>query len=1171
MIRSYVILAEGIRIPYRSVSITWTAEGRSQAVINLVGSKEAESILESTHIHIYEVDPHRPVFERTPMEVSRILDRDRKFLLPQESESSVGGTVTLPWEDPDSMQGVYLDRFVSPSNMRYRWGGEVFQISRQESEGDTGSITLTCLGYEHLLDRIKAIQLTRGFGTLTEAERTFFGQAAPVFANRGRRGFSQGIEQVLREAQHNLPLAVTLLMRKYASRVSRMWSTRIQWSRFIDQVALLDDDVSTTRLMRTAAFSRYLRDVFQQFYIVPLSASVDVLLDFMEYRRVCVPSPFYLPFYVDPDAGPPRRRTRRRRRSGGLRVRVSIPALNEPDWEAFYEENPDARFGGRQIGRDRWRLRDGTEFTIPRINYRAATVSGSIDTDRKLRFTPPDGSIEAGIRKEINLSTIVTVLSVLGVQWDPNFLWDQEASREALRENLYTFLTTSLAPGKTITLAMSMPRSRDPAGGPAQVNIEVEVTRLQDRVIEVPAPEPDPAEEPARITDQWAAQLRSHLIVPHLWWALPPACNIIHADEIIGPLSQADAGMEKPTRLLARIAPGLSGSRRSLLDKFFAPRTDDFESVSRNERASDRDVDFLAPYEYIGGVNANIHYYDKLARLARSSDWEKYLSSQLNLQFWRDRIGDSGSVVLRHTPSLTPGFPCVIIRGSDGANLDLDPESARLRARASALRQLRDNIQRCIRRFSPSGSARDLLRYIRDLCALRAAAEFSNIRAQSTDIFPSSVRDQAVMSLQVSLSDRFSAIFSALSRTPWFSVTGAPEATYRNYLAPSVPRSRLVPDLTRVVIPQSAGITEESVRRLIPSDSDNAISGIVTSTSSLPRGIPSNADLRRWFQEAEENASRGVPRVNALQADLRIVEAALRETEQQIAARGISTANAGNSSVLIGYIDQISEQTSNGDTVMQVSFSNLRRLDDDLNWDGAPSDNLEELVDFSDDGLMDPRYHSSRIGESVYKPLLGIGSVADIPEVRELLQGIRREANPEETENPIEDILAQMSGGSEECAAGATGTPGASFTPNEYIRALYQVYQDRRASLRSEELHEWMDNLRNRPGMSVPDAYRGREVLWGDREWNPDVRPDVTRDDELVYGDSDPIPGFFASSFLEEDESPDRVNIAEGRVDASGRLVLAPPVPPEMQLLVERRRRILAYVRSLQDGTILRR
>ena len=1170
MISSYVVIADGIRIPVKDVSMSWSSEATAR--LSLVSSTEAERILPSTHIHIFKIDPHAHVFQRRAVDFGDIRIRPQTRLLqPEKTAETVLGKTQLPYGATEDGYS-YLDQIVSLQGMIYRWGGEVISVNQSEQPGGA-AVVLTCQGYGHLLARVQAMQLMRGFGTLTDAERKFFGQSEPVFQIRGRNGFSRGFQQILQASEHDLTLAVSLLARRYFSRVSRMWAMRSNWTRIVDQISHLDSDGTLKRLMQTQAFERYLRDVFQQSYQLSISTVMLVLLDFINYHLVALPSPFYVPFYASKLPDPARQRRGTTRTRGGLTADVRIPGYSGFDYVELASIVGDISSGVVDRIRKVWVPNQGQEVPIPEVDFRSARVRGSVSTSGVLTFTPPQGSVEGNQRQSVDLSELRgDVLASRSIVW--RIFDDQTPLLDILND---------MPAGESVDLSLPWEVAPSPTGAAGWPGaIPVSVSRRPDvvRTAEPPPPPPEPPVDEAGRPSQWISQLRSHVMIPNLWWAAPPVCNIIVREDIKA-LSLFDAGMDKPTRMLGRIAPGLSGSRRSFIDKFFAPRTADFEeAATSDESGSDRDPNLLAPYEYIGGVVPQLRYFDKMSRLVRSSDWEDYISTMLDVEFWQQRIGRQAQISMRPNQYIVPGFPAVVIRNTDSSPGEIDPEVARLRLRRRALADLLQSFQECIRRNSPSGAAARLLKLLQILSIYRGLLNIPDLqravdavrRAAGQGLSAgAAVRTSEVSGLTAST--EFRRIAEVFGRTPLFAGSGggtasAATTTTLRLLGPAAQlRSSLIsaPSSAGLDFAVNAGISASDVRRLLPSYPE-AVETLTGLSGRASGGIPSTAELSRWFQEADSRARAGIPCVNALRRDVRFAEDELRAVEQRLAELG--SVGTGNPSVLLGLVVSVEESTSApGDRGMVVTLSNVRELGEDLNWDGVASDELENLVTFGENGYLDERYRGDRIGQDVYRPLLGCGG---LEEVVDPLDPPDDEA-PLAESDPLEDLWPQFQH-PEVCGSrcgGGTAAAGAlsGARINDLVTAFYDKYIQKRETLREEELREWLQEVRSRPGMSFVDAYRGAEIVMGDTETQETVLEGMEEGDSRIYPDSTPPRGFYAATFLSSDPSPEDVAVAVGDMGERE----AVPVDAEYALLVERRNRILDFVRSLSDGTYIRR
>jgi len=84
-------------------------------------------------------------------------------------------------------------------------------------------------------------------------------------------------------------------------------------------------------------------------------------------------------------------------------------------------------------------------------------------------------------------------------------------------------------------------------------------------------------------------KLTSIVYKPELWWTSPPTCNILFPEQYSAESGSVDK-LQSPTRTVLKIRPGVSGSRRTIADRYFAPDVASLNSLVSSVPESEQHV-----------------------------------------------------------------------------------------------------------------------------------------------------------------------------------------------------------------------------------------------------------------------------------------------------------------------------------------------------------------------------------------------------------------------------------------------------------------------------------------------------------------------------------------------------------------------------------------------------
>lgn len=1180
-----VVLIEGVLVPHVQFAGAWAATGQTQCTLTLLPFPSSVQLLPGSRVEVYDIVAVKPAFERRSVEVdisNAYVDADLRALRFDYANECFR-TIGAPFRPvrnpriPVSPNHPSLVELARQFEFRLRFAGELVKPVSQKSTDASDATQWVLGGLDQFFRKIQLIQLVRGHGTFTEEERVFFGQdptrdgapATTLLESTGRRAFADAVVELLNnDDDENFAIGIRRLLAEFAAATNDFWWHKFHWFRVANRITILDNDNSVETLLGTRAFRRFMQDRIQSSYLQPLGKTVSEILSFIDYRLVSIPSPPYFPIVPTPD---PVFETKLRERTAfvaaGEEVLVrwntvevyndgALPEDAEGEIEEYFNEDSgrrEFRFVGTASGvGTRWYTSSEVTINLPSYILRSGRGRGTLENDRKL------------LRWELSADGHV---QRYGITTDPNLV---VADGPDGRIDLFTTDTGRYEFGESYAVEYTFrPADSLGSGIPAvDVTFNITVGGQDEQVISFTEEErvelePEPQ---TGYYDNRLSRLSSMAILPHLWWACPPACNVL-TPEVVHSVTVQRGGQDEPTRMMVRIAPGMSGSNRSYLERFSAPSPEDLNPALVGVD-DDRDPATLRRSEFIYGNQTTVLYFDKIARLVREEEYERYVRSKVKLEYWKNKLGQRGAAVrLQKREEIVTGAPMLVIQSTANARRleDLTPEQRHLLNRLRILRYAQRQIERCINRYSAMlRSLSILLDYLRVL--INTSSILYQINVDNIGLFTpapeqqpgalsarSTQRSSSIESAFVSneeetrarLGDEFieglSDLETRLGRaTSWgyfrgyerqgsrivnvdLSVTGVGIRTrFQPETLSQVDRdvNRLVDDIEIPVTANlvantgavTAAFTPETFTDFIGEYYGSRIYPIASTIDELP----TVSELANILQNVESRANAIRACLAALRSDLEIVEEAISDTEDQLREYGVPTQSEES---FIGYVESI--QDTGDECIAQLTH--LRYLGEDLDLDDFAGDDLESLVAFGRDGYYDEKYRTGRVGKDVYVPVYGCQSIAEIPGVVEAISAQDTTADVNESVAGLppadaSDVLARFEHPDvcgENCLEEAE-QPAAlrGITTAACARALIDQYTDLvQSGANSRAITQWLDDITARAHLTLTDAYRDVPVIYGPTPQTGVAVNGLIDGDQEVYGDSIPARGFWDRCF----------------------------------------------------------
>lgn len=1150
-VHDYFVLFDGVYVPVTSISFQWVDEGATECSINVPGWAETDKIVESTVVEVYHAHARGKVHARhvvrVPYTSSTVPDEDAlRSSFTEECAQTIGekSSCHTPWSTSSSKRFSFGE-LTDVENHQLRWVGFVASASSSTSANPMArDKSFSCRSIDALWDSTSLIQLIGGSGTLNQEERRFLGQDTDnersngtLLAGTGRRDMANAILAILKERDGNFSVGVRRLLSQYARLVNKSTRHRYETLRALNQMTVVDDDETVQRLIGTTAFDRYLRDTIQGMYTVPVRQAMLVILSFVGYRIVPVPSPPYFPIGIEAGTRTETVTTRRpSTRAGALTgtIRwqrwsyttdlVSNEVAAEFE-EAFARgENPGNSSAGGWI--------------------EAGQADLSITPDNlSFSFSIPQNKTSFGAIDSVPL--LLRVYTYLNWQLAPT-----EPAGTAINNNPVILVPGQYRVGIKIDAFAGIPSNLySNAGSHDRLQCTLTLTGGQRVATTVAVTSEIVVEsEPSEETSSLMTRLGSYFIGPNLWYAIPPLCNIILPSQIMSK-SVSTAGMSRITRLVAKVNPGLSGSRKSFVDKFAAPNSSDM-----NRAISDADDDLLdarnlTPREYLTGVVAEVSTFDAMARLVSKSEFEKYLKYRTVQKFWDKNLsGETMQLQIRPTPNLVVGTTALVVInfGSGEGETDISPEQRALIRRISILRRWKAQLTRCLgAQTAIAGRKSVVIRYIRSLIAARRVAdEFLSDVPNDSSADTSTIHNDLGVPTDGYI-DRF--------RLTWLesnaSVGATSSSSFRQERVTSVVLEAgeefSIGNGTRLRV-YYEGVSLQALTALIGPEASVIDPGLANARIAR---LPSVSLLREWLARVE-SASDGSACTGALRSDISVLDDAIEDARTLLAGLGGSVKE---DQAYIGYVKAIQEQANARQHSMSVTLTHVRRVGEDIDQDGIAGDDPEATIAFGEDGYLDEKFSIRQIGQKLYLPAFGCGSMADHPFVQEALD--QEQQNLDENSDvpgaDASDIRAEMRHPSV-CGHSCLDEADALDGEGNGLTATYVVrsFLSKLSTMTDSSIEEWLHDTTQRPGLTLPDAHRNGTLYYSKDERAVAKVSESFFDeaDARLYPDGTTLDGFFSKSFPDIDSSEPTANMR----------FHSDMTPEERSIITQRRRAVSA-------------
>lgn len=1086
---SKLVFIDGVRVPCTGFSGSWGDDGVIQFQVDLVPSYKAFRILSSSVVMVFHLESSKYVYRRTSVGVDldsatggindSVDPRNVAYLktdnLAGSAAETFGDLVTV-LSGRESIPQVSDDtvlEFLADHGIIYQCGGFVDLPSESGNSSTPSRVTLICRGFEKDIEDHKLIQLVRGRGTLVARERRFFGQDSgregkplTVLAGSSGNSYADAVARLLTQ-EGDYAAGIRKIAAQYPALTNDMWLHRFGWTRLADQIAIIEGDAGPRRLIGTSTFKRFLREQLQRLYTVPLRTLLQLVLGFIGYKMVSIPAPAYFPIVPTPKAETKTRREETEETiKRGVTVRISWPAYTKYD----PSEIPPGQGVSPGIVDGIYRIQAGdSDIALTTTRFGAGVTFGRLqNNNRRIDFDLPaqNGRGEQVLGGGVSLS-----IAALG--YAPGDL---------------TVPVPAFEVGKVYRVSGSV-RITNPKGQgiglqPGDgIHFKIEILRAGERKVKrvKTITEEIPPKFPPRYYGSQLCRLNTYAILPDLWFACPPACNIIVPEQIESWNVQG-IPMNTRTRTLGKIPPGKPGSGKVLVDKFSAPNRDDLNEALEDVFDDPHDSTNLQRTEYIAGVQAAIEQFGHLAKMANASTWEKYISSMLTQMHWNQRFAPrQGVVVVKAAVGMVPGTTGLFIRGTgeDSQVGVLSPEEQALLAKLRKLRAI-------LARLKKARAA--LLAHLRRARAVRRWIE--QLQDLSVALHDQGVKDQVD---PTTIQDAWTRTGDKLEKVK----VGSATFLVRNVAESSVAlgdqgvmmssSDRLDPlnakSLKGLNKPELGDLNDVSYQRtfrtLLGDDGLKIWPQGAEGSESPDRidELPTNDELEKFKDKAARNVGGVSGCARALSDDIKMLSAVISELMAELRASAQPDASAHS---VFAYIKNVREISSpeGGQQLWQVTLTHVRGVGEDLDWDGLVGDDLENTVIFGEDGYLDDKFHTENIGEKVYLPMFGTRSLIDVPGVQEAFDQFIREPLDAEAAS-ITEILRRMRHPEvcgkkyyeDEASGVLPAKPDAVFAASWIIQQYASIKAT--GAYVSQDIFDWIERLTARPYMTLPDSFRG--------------------------------------------------------------------------------------------------
>jgi len=439
---------------------------------------------------------------------------------------------------------------------------------------------------------------------------------------------------------------------------------------------------------------------------------------------------------------------------------------------------------------------------------------------------------------------------------------------------------------------------------------------------------------------------------PELWWAAPPACNILFPEHYSSVQEQI-MPLTEPTRTILKIQPGVSGHRRTITDNFFAPDTAALNSIAQDVPLSEQHV-FLLPHERFRGINANFVYLNEIARLTRNSDYRDYMRSYAQFQHWKAAYGSRRLSVRsgRHLPQVLVGYPAVLVDPNTRSEASFDSVTRDERLRlARLLAALRACLRRLRARLAAILSKIERAKTIEDYYTWLYLVEEDWEHCLDDILIEGDAVDHT-------LGD---------DNTPWglwdadadLHVDGVPAYNDDNYVSPE-------PDVALM-----EEIRGDGHNPFIP-DSRRWV-------HYHPRSRYFKADIDFQMVLLREQVEAWEREAASLRARIARVQGAIDEILRYLRTLGYEDRPVEH---ILFYVESkaitLRNGSNQGTSSTTLNGSYVRLHDEDIDLDGNRGDSFDNIIKTGVGGFFSDIYDSENIGDEFYRPIYGVGSLIDV-------------------------------------------------------------------------------------------------------------------------------------------------------------------------------------------------
>lgn len=613
------------------------------------------------------------------------------------------------------------------------------------------------------------------------------------------------------------------------------------------------------------------------------------------------------------------------------------------------------------------------------------------------------------------------------------------------------------------------------------------------------------------------------LFKPELWWACPPACNVLFPSHYSS-IDDSRNMLSEPTRTILKISPGVSGSRRTIVDDYFAPDLETLNELAAGTETSEQEV-FQLPHERFQGINSNIAFIgEEVARLTRRDSFQDYMRSYAQFLHWKT-VFQNRSVQVnssRLLPWVMVGYPAVALDRDivKRAEPTFDPnleERMLLRRELSALRRCRDRLRARRRRLvAYLESLRNNGDYVDWIASHREAVRFGDVRYDGMSIVESAEAAQQEEEYELFTPHPSFNIANAERRAMKLFTYRGPTRDECPAHEPATLREALGNELAQPIIQVEGSITLDTMN-------DGAVEYLSTVATRLDEVIAST-----------------ISSIASVEASMSRVEKAIKQLRDRLLELGW---DLGTYSHVLFYVIGKETSITKGQVSTRIHGRYARVHDEDIDLDGTRGDTFENIIKTGPGEFFSDNYATDQIGDRFYLPVYGVKSLVDMAvelhpfethENDEIDDSLYTDANGEIPfwREVIRDIC-------QEDYEETTASEGVSI--EDALESIVEVYRSLGFSVRDVE--SFISRFVARPIATIVDVL-GSDILQSDFLDDAD-RFGNYRGSQLLSG-----AGFHQFAFLSEDETFDMSGL-EGRESDQRHVATA------------RRSRVLDYVREL--------